>query len=71
MKNDFDAELLCPARRNKQGKSIQQPRHPGGPGFIPAMGIGRSLSSGRAKRGPVGRCDERWERVILMEAMRQ
>jgi hypothetical protein len=23
-----------------------------------AMGTGRSLSSGRARRGPVGRCDE-------------
>jgi predicted RNase H-like HicB family nuclease len=29
-----------------------------GPGPIPAMGTGRSLSSGRASRGPVGRCGE-------------
>ena len=28
------------------------------PGPIPAMDTGRSLSSGRASRGPVGRCGE-------------
>ena len=30
----------------------------GRPGSMTPMGTGRSLSSGRATRGPVGRCDK-------------
>ena len=34
-----------------------------------AMGTGRSLSSGRAKRGPVGRCDKRIGERHFMEVL--